>query len=244
MDPQTGSTPAATGRPAPGAEPAPRPYVTHADLGGRPGPGRIVPEPEGELFHAGWEARALALTLAMGASGAWNIDMSRAARETLPDYEALSYYRIWFDALERLLQLRGLVDADEIGAGRMLRAPAAGLRVLHAADVAATLRRGSPTLRAADRPARFAVGDRVRTQAARPDHHTRLPGYARGRTATIERVHGMHVFADAHAHGRGETPQWLYTVVFDAAGLWPERACGGAQVSIDAWEPYLEPDTG
>ena len=41
----------------------------------------------------------LALTLAMGASGAWNIDMSRSARETLPAYARLTYYEIWFEAL-------------------------------------------------------------------------------------------------------------------------------------------------
>jgi len=78
-------------------------YHSHADLGGRLGCGPVTPEPEGELFHAAWEPRALALTLAMGATGSWNIDMSRAARETLPDYARLSYYEIWIRALERLM---------------------------------------------------------------------------------------------------------------------------------------------
>eukprot|EP01133_Synstelium_polycarpum_P030840 gene30840-38560_t len=64
-------------------------YVTRADLGGLPGFGPVTPEPEGELFHAAWEPRALALTLAMGATGSWNIDASRAVRETLPDYRDL-----------------------------------------------------------------------------------------------------------------------------------------------------------
>ena len=44
-------------------------YTTHADLGGQPGHGPVRPEPEGELFHAAWELRVLALTLAMGATG-------------------------------------------------------------------------------------------------------------------------------------------------------------------------------
>ena len=54
-----------------------------------------------------------------------------------------------------------------------------------------------------------------------------------------ERLHGSHVFADAHASGRGEQPQWLYTVAFSARDLWDD----GDQeltVSIDAWEPYLQ----
>ncbi|HEX5633734.1 MAG TPA: SH3-like domain-containing protein, partial [Gemmatimonadales bacterium] len=70
-------------------------------------------------------------------------------------------------------------------------------------------------------------------------HHTRLPGYARGRPGVVEAVHGAHVFADTHAHGLGEQPQWLYTVVFDARALWDD-AQPGLRVSVDAWEPYLE----
>jgi nitrile hydratase len=73
-------------------------------------------------------------------------------------------------------------------------------------------------------------------------HHTRLPGYAHGKSGTVERVHGVHVFADANAHGQGEQPQWLYGVVFDGAELWGDDcAAPGLQVSIDAWEPYLSP---
>ena len=56
-----------------------------------------------------------------------------------------------------------------------------------------------------------------------------------------ERVHGAHVFADTHAQGLGEQPRWLYTVAFEAAELWGSEAREGDRVSIDAWEPYLEP---
>ena len=211
-------------------------YVTHADLGGQAGYGHVVPEPEGDPFHAAWEARAMAVTLAMGATGSWNIDMSRAARETLPDYAKLDYWRIWLAALEKMLVERGLADAGEIASGQMQRPPGPIKRVLHANGVDAVLARGAPTLRPAQSPARFAIGDRLRIRTDRPNHHTRLPGYARGRLATVERIHGVHVFADAHALGLGEQPQWLYGVVLDAAG---EGA--GVHVSFDAWQPYLEP---
>ena len=65
-------------------------------------------------------------------------------------------------------------------------------------------------------------------------------GYARGKAGTIAAVHGAHVFADAHAQGRGEDPQPLYTVVFEGAELWGPDGAAGLRVSIDAWEPYLE----
>jgi nitrile hydratase len=217
-------------------------YHSHADLGGQGGYGPVHPEPEGELFHAAWEPRVLALTLAMGRTGLWNIDASRAARETLPDYRALSYYRIWLAGLEKLLLQSGAVQADELAQGRSLRPGLATPRVLRAGEVAAVLARGAPTTRPPIGPARYALGQQVRTRETSPTHHTRLPGYARGKRGVIERVHGAHVFADTHAQGLGEQPQWLYTVAFDESELWGDNTPRQrATVSVDAWEPYLEP---
>ena len=214
-------------------------YVTHADLGGHLGHGAVVPESEGELFHAAWEPRAFALTLAMGATRAWNLDMSRAARETLPAYATFSYYEIWVAGLQKLLQERGILNDAEISAARALLPPVAVARVLAAADVGSALAAGAPTERTATMPPRWHVGDHVRARRDVLNHHTRLPNYVRGKRGIIERTHGMHVFADAHAQGLGEQPQWLYTVVFDAIELWPDAA-PGQTVSVDAWEPYLE----
>jgi len=206
-------------------------YRSHADLGGEDQRGPIIQEPEGELFHAPWEARTMALTLAMGATGLWNMDMSRAARETLVNYRDLAYYEIWLAALQQLVSNSGA-----------LQRTAAAPRVLRAELVAATLARGTPTARAATRPARFALGSTVRTRAQKPAHHTRLPGYARGKIGTVTRVHGEHVFPDANARGLGESPQWLYTIAFDERELWGDgSAAQRSTVSVDAFEPYLEP---
>ena len=215
-------------------------YLSHADLGGQSDHGPVTLEPEGELFHAPWEPRALALTLAMGATGAWNIDMSRAARETLPNYGELGYYEIWIAALQRLLQERGLLQPDELAAARALHPATALPRVLAAVDVAKVLAAGAPTQRPTTTPAGFAVGQPVRTRSVPVPHHSRLPGYVRGRRGVIEHSHGMHVFADANAQGLGEQPQWLYTVVFDGEELWGDAAPIGLKVSVDAWEPYIE----
>jgi nitrile hydratase len=218
-------------------------YVTHADLGGTTGHGPIEPEPEGTLFHHRWEARALGLNLAAGVAGGWNIDASRSARETLPDYAELSYYEIWIGGLERLLVRHGLVTRDELTAGRPLAEPGGTGRVLAADQVASVLAAGRPTEREPTGPARFAVGDRVRTREGRVAHHTRLPAYVAGRIGTIEHVHGAHVFPDTNAHGSGERPEWLYTVVFEATDLW-DGAAPGHRVSVDAWESYLSATGG
>ncbi len=110
--------------------------------------------------------------------------------------------------------------------------------MLQAEDVAATLARGGPAEREPIRPARFAAGDRVRTRNLHPHGHTRLPRYARDKVGTVERVHGCHVFPDRNAYGDPD-PQWLYSVCFSGRELFgtDERSA----VSIDAFEPYLEP---
>ena len=47
-------------------------------------------------------------------------------------------------------------------------------------------------------------------------------------------------FRTSAATESGENPQWLYTVVFDAAELWGPDADPTVKISIDAFEPYLE----
>jgi len=54
-------------------------------------------------------------------------------------------------------------------------------------------------------------------------------------------MNGCHVFPDTNALGQGENPHWLYTVRFDARDLWGPDADPMLKVSVDAWEPYLEP---
>lgn len=197
------------------------------DMGGLQGFGPVVPEADEPLFHAPWERRALGLTLAAGATGQWNIDQSRSMRESLPPalYLASSYYRIWILALERLVA----------------NPPQPLQRVLHAADVDAALACGSPCDRPATQAAAFAVGQRVRARQMHPAGHTRLPRYVRGHVGRVVALHGVHAFADARAASGDQAPQWLYTVEFDAIELWGLQADPRDRVSVEAWEPYLEP---
>jgi nitrile hydratase len=213
------------------------------DLGGMMGFGPIAIEQDEPWSHAEWERRAFGLTLAMGATGSWNIDMSRHARESLPPAEYLtsSYYEIWAKGVERLVVAAGLVSKEELTAGQSLAESAPIKRVLKAEDVPAVLARGGPAERPIEQGARFTVGDRVRTCNTHPWGHTRLPRYARAKIGVVELVHGAHVFPDANAHGQGEQPQWLYTICFSGRELWGEQADPTISVSIDAWESYLEP---
>lgn len=212
------------------------------DLGGQMGFGPVKPEPDEPWFHSDWEGRALGLTLASGALGRWNLDESRHARESLPPavYYSASYYEIWIRALEVLLLRHGLVSADELATGTANPA-SPDPRRLPAANVAAVLARGGPTDRPISTAPKFAPGVRVRARHRHLKTHTRLPRYLTGHEGTIEADRGGFVLPDTNAHGLGEQPQRLYTVVFDGQEVWGESAEPGLTISADLWEGYLEP---
>lgn len=212
------------------------------DIGGRHGFGTIVPEDENIRFHAEWEKRVLGITLAAAALGYWNIDASRHARESLPPaiYYGSSYYEIWLRALENLLIGAGEITREELlnnrSTGKGLRKD----RCLTREKVADVLSKGGPSDRNGP-AAKFSIGHRVRMRNHQPSHHTRLPGYVRGCVGQITAQHGAHVFPDSNAKFEGEAPCPLYTVRFPAAELFGPGSDPTLSVSIDAWEPYLEP---
>jgi nitrile hydratase subunit beta len=212
------------------------------DMGGMDGFGKVEPEANEPVFHAAWEGRVLAMQRAMGYAGAWAIDMSRFAQERLPPtvYLTASYYQRWALAMECNVVERGYAGADELAAGHALRPGRPLARKLTTDAVKQGLTRGS-FYRQAPAAARFKAGDRVRTKNIHPPTHTRLPRYARSKVGMVELVHGCHAFPDAVAIDQGDHPQWLYTVVFAGTELWGPDADPSLKVSIDAFEPYLEP---
>jgi nitrile hydratase subunit beta len=219
---------------------------TAHDMGGMQGFGAIEETAsDSPLFHAEWEQRVLALTLAMGATGSWNIDQSRAARENMHPaaYLNSSYFEIWFSGLQKLMLERGLVTPQEIATGKAVVAPLPLQRKLLAADVVSALAKGSPTERPTPSPAQFKVGDSIRVKMSNRIQHTRVPRYIRGHVGHISAVRGGHVFADANAQSLSaqgmEVSQWLYTVRFDANELWGADT-SASEVYVDCWESYLE----
>ncbi len=213
------------------------------DMGGMDGFGPVEPEANEPAFHAPWEGRVLAMSRAFGTLRLWNIDQSRFVIERMSPAEYLisSYYRKWHLRNERLALQHGLVTADELAAGHANTPPRqVPGNPLNVEDVERANTRGFFS-RKEPHPAVFASGDRVRTLNIHPVSHTRLPRYARGKVGVVERLHGAHVYPDALVAGRGEDPQWLYTVVFKATELWGPDADPTLDVSIEAFEPYLEP---
>ncbi len=212
------------------------------DLGGKHGLGPINPEQNEPVFHAEWERRVFACTLAMGATGEWNLDAGRHARENRnpADYIKASYYHVWLYGLEVLLRQRDLLLEGELETGKLQKTrPVKGF--LRADQVDEVLQAGGSCDRQITASAQFAVSDKIRARNLNPKTHTRLPGYARGKTGVIAAVNGGFVLPDCNARFLGENPQHCYSVRFEAAELWGSDATANSCVYIDMWESYLEP---
>ncbi len=174
--------------------------------------GPVPRGPQAEtVFGADWQRRVFGLS---GVSGLANTDAFRHAIERLDPvtYLTAGYWGRWLAGMELL--------AREDDA-----------RVRPTGDRSA--RRELST-----RPA-FSAGDLVRVRDLHTSGHTRLPGYARGRRGRIVRWLGGWVFPDSNAHGRGEDPQHVYTVRFEARELWGETAEPNTSVHLDLFEAYL-----
>jgi nitrile hydratase len=216
-------------------------------MGGRFGDGAVLPEAEDVRFHADWHPRALAIVLASGSLGKWNIDVSRHARECLApkDYTAFSYYEKWMGGLAALLVETGVLTRDELAGKSDGQISELATRRLTADQVAGVLARGGPADRESDIAPQFAIGDAVTTRRIAenvlvPGGHTRLPSYAAGAKGRILRYHGTHILPDSNAHGLGEAPEPLYAVVFPASELWQHPEHPRDEVVLDLWQSYLE----
>ena len=89
----------------------------------------------------------------------------------------------------------------------------------------------------------FAPGDKVRVSARVHTGHHRTPGYLKGRTGTVERVHDRFSNPETRAYGaNGEPRQRLYLVGFELPDLWPTyRGGAGDRLVADVFEHWLEP---
>jgi nitrile hydratase len=213
------------------------------DMGGMHGMGPVQTEKNEPVFHASWEGRVFALRRAMGAWRKWNIDATRHEVELVPpaEYLSLSYYARQFVAFLEMLAKSGLATRAEVESGTAAQDQPRATPALTVDKANALVAKGVPTSRDVSVAARFQVGQRVRTRNMHPVGHTRLPRYARGKTGTIDRDHGVFVFPDTNAHFLGEKPQHVYSVRFAARELWGEQAAAHDSVYIDMWDDYLEP---
>ena len=237
------------------------------DMGGRYGYGKIpIPRNQNNdilddepVFKYPWHSKTLAITLAVGALGEWNLDTSRHSRECLPpkDYMNFSYYEKWLAALTNLMVEKNLITVNEIKKFvQLLKTKEYTLplsenfeldsRTWLSKDVINGIMAGGPSIRQTDIKPKYKIGDKIKTVGCNPNKdipegHTRLPSYAMGKIGIISSYCGTHVFPDKNAHNYGENPLPVYTVEFRCSELWSSASENTDDIiCLDLWEPYLK----
>ncbi|MEQ8233446.1 MAG: nitrile hydratase subunit beta [Gammaproteobacteria bacterium] len=210
------------------------------DLGGMHGHGAVRHEADEPVFHHDWERRVFGLFAPCFAAGLFNVDEFRHAIERMDPAEYLrsSYYEHWLHALETLALEKGVVTGEELRMGRAA-GTARATPALAAAAVPAMLAQGASARVDKKVKAKFQEGDMVVVKNVNPPTHTRVPRYVRDKLGCIDRVHGVFVFPDSAAHGKGDKPQYCYSVYFSAQELWGSRASRNDAVYVDLWDDHL-----
>jgi nitrile hydratase beta subunit len=216
------------------------------DVGGMDGLGKINRVENEPYFYEDWERAAFGLMAGTVGQGLMNLDEFRHGIELMNpvDYLTSGYYAHWIETIERNLVEKGVLDPQEVEkrTQTFLKHPDTQIPNRENPELVTHLQQvidiGASTHRELSTPAKFQVGDKVKTNNLHPTGHTRLPRYARGKYGVVHAVNGAHVFPDAHAHGKGENPEYLYSIRFEAHELWGEKK--SEIVYLDLWESYLE----
>jgi hypothetical protein len=88
----------------------------------------------------------------------------------------------------------------------------------------------------------YRVGERVRIADRGHEGHHRTPAYLKGKTGTVERVHGEFANPETRAYGADGLPERaLYLVGFAQRDVWEDYQGPAAdRVCVDVYEHWLE----
>ncbi len=230
-------------------------------LGGLEGLGPVSTDTR--VFAEPWETRIFGIHTAMMALSSqlplpqtpsafhtvWTwADLRTGAEGLNPfDYFKYRYYEKWLGGVAGYLIAQGYITAAELDS----------LTDAYYKDTAALLPTGGDAaiddriakyLVTGDSPKRdvpvtydFAIGDTVMVKDVPTLEHTRLPGFLRNRTGTVESVYpGAYAYlCDTGPDGIGPAMA-VYCVRFDPAEIWPDNAESGFQIYADLYASYLE----
>ncbi|SDE54828.1 nitrile hydratase [Priestia aryabhattai B8W22] len=216
------------------------------DIGGKDGFGKVNRIDNEPYFYKDWEKTAFGLLFVTSGQGMLNVDEFRHGMERMnpADYLTSAYYAHWVATVSTNLVEKGILTAEELESRTQtfIENPDTHIPRREDPELVALMKQvinqGASPVREVPYPPKFEVGDRVKTKNLNPSGHTRLPGYSRGKYGVIDTVYGAHVFPDDNAHGKGENPQYLYRVRFEAEELWGVEQKD--TVYVDLWEDYLK----
>jgi len=209
--------------------------------GGMDGFGKVVAEPNEPMFHTEWEARVLAMVRAMAPPAAFNIDthgsIGKPCRRT--SISTVPITRNVFSGPRGPLNDRDSSAAEDVAAGHACNRRNRKARQVRVDDVERIMVRakfGRTRLRL--RKFKPAIG--CGKKFTRNPHQA--PRYVRGHVGVVERDHGCQ-YSDSAATESGENRNGS-TPSCSRRRLWGPDADPTVKVSIDAFEPYLEPRDG
>jgi nitrile hydratase len=213
------------------------------DLGGKEGFGPIEVDEEHVAFRYIWEGREWGISRCARAPHI-SIDWWRHCRELIQaeDYLNRPYFDSWAQTDLSTYINADILSIEEIITGKADPSFKKNLPAPVKLSLEYLLKNHRKNVVKFDnlerRESFIGIDQSVLTNRNGHSGHTRLPQYARGKYGIIHKYHGAHVFPDLSAKGI-KTYQNLYSVVFDAAELWPEANGRRDRIFLDLWESYL-----
>ncbi|MBY3256392.1 nitrile hydratase subunit beta [Rhizobium laguerreae] len=230
-------------------------------LGGLEGLGPVSTETR--VFVEAWETRIFGIHTAMMAlssqlplpatpsafSSIWTwADLRKGAESLNPfDYFKYRYYEKWLGGISGYFIDNGYITAEELDAlteeyyaDPSKAVPTAGDQAIDDRVVQYLVEGDSPK-REAEVSFDFTVGDLVSIRNVPTVEHTRLPGFLRGKTGTVETVYdGAYVYlCDTGTDGIGAAMP-VYCIRFAPEELWPTNAETNFSLYADLYAHYVE----
>jgi nitrile hydratase beta subunit len=163
------------------------------------------------------------------------------------EYFKFRYYEKWLGGISQFFVDEGYITAGELEEKTSFYRsnPVAALpdrpNAALSAQIDAYLTQGDSGYHPRDGAARFAAGDTVRVADPEAVDHTRLPGFLRNKTGTIELVYpgAFSYFVSTGVDGIG-APMPVYRIAFDAADIWgPGKSEPNTTIIADLFEAYV-----
>jgi nitrile hydratase len=89
---------------------------------------------------------------------------------------------------------------------------------------------------------KFKPGDRVNVRFEDRPGHIRTPWYIRGKTGSVECIHGEFLNPESLGHGGNGLPKKiLYSVVFEQGNVWNGYSGMQDKLCVDVYEHWLDP---
>lgn len=163
------------------------------------------------------------------------------------EYFKFRYYEKWLGGIAQFFIDAGYLTALELAEKTALYRSQPDSPLPHRpnsaldAQIDAYLQQGDSPRHASGQAARFKVGQRVRVADPEAVDHTRLPGYLRNKTGTVELTYPdtYAYFVSTGVDGIGE-PMPVYRIAFEAVDIWGAgKSEANTTIYADLFEAYV-----